>query len=109
MSRYASPPHPLPPNPIGWFAVGLSHELRNGDVREVSALGRELALFRNSNGAVGLLDAYCPHVGTHLGAGGVVDGESLRCPFHRWAFAPDGTCTDIPYAKKIPPAARAGS
>lgn len=109
MSRYASPPHPLPRNPIGWFAVGLSHELMNGDVREVSALGRELALFRNSNGVVGLLDAYCPHIGTHLGVGGVVDGESLRCPFHRWAFAPDGTCTDIPYAKKIPPAAHAGS
>jgi len=28
--------HPLSRNPNGWFAVGLSHELSNGDVRAVS-------------------------------------------------------------------------
>src|SRR5262245_38469454 len=99
-------PYALPRNPIGWFAVGLSHELAKGRVREVSAVGRNLVLFRGESGEVGLLDAYCPHLGANIGAGGVVDGECVRCPFHRWAWAADGRCTDVPYAKKIPPAAR---
>src|SRR5262245_11549891 len=97
---------PLTRNPIGWFAVGTSRELAPGTAVAVDAHGKELVLFRTERGKVGVLDAYCPHLGTHLGHGGTVDGECVRCPFHRWAFGADGRCTDIPYAKKVPPAAR---
>jgi phenylpropionate dioxygenase-like ring-hydroxylating dioxygenase large terminal subunit len=72
----------------------------------IDAHDKELVLFRTASGQLGLLDAYCPHLGTHLGHGGTVEGECVRCPFHRWGFGADGRCTDIPYAKKIPPAAR---
>jgi 3-ketosteroid 9alpha-monooxygenase subunit A len=99
-------PHPLPRNPIGWFAVGRSSELAAGAVHAVDAHDKELVLFRTESGNVGLLDAFCPHLGTHLGQGGTVEGECVRCPFHRWGFGADGRCTDIPYAKKIPPNAR---
>ena len=34
LEHYASG-HPLPRNPNGWFAVGLSHELLAGDVKAV--------------------------------------------------------------------------
>jgi phenylpropionate dioxygenase-like ring-hydroxylating dioxygenase large terminal subunit len=98
--------HPLSRNPIGWFAVGRSTDVGVGASLAVDAHGKELVLFRTASGQVGLLDAYCPHLGTHLGHGGTVDGECVRCPFHRWAFGTDGACTDIPYAKKVPPNAR---
>ena len=99
--------HPLSRNPNGWFAVALSHELAAGDVKAVSCLGHDLVLFRTENGKAGLLDAYCPHVGAHLGHGGCVEGEALRCPFHRWAFDVNGLCLDIPYsARRNTPKAR---
>jgi 3-ketosteroid 9alpha-monooxygenase subunit A len=107
MNRYPRPTYALTPNPIGWFAVAYSHDIAPGTVHEVQALGRELVLFRTEDGTVSVLDAFCPHLGAHLGVGGVVEGGCLRCPFHRWAFAPSGACVEIPYAKKIPPAARA--
>ena len=53
-----------------------------------------------------MLDAYCPHLGAHLGAGGKVEGDTIRCPFHGWRFDGDGACVEIPYAQRIPPKAR---
>lgn len=89
--------------PFGWFFVGYSDELAEGDVRPLHYFGRDLVLFRGESGEAGLLDAYCPHLGAHLGHGGTMDGDMLRCPFHSWAFHADGFCVDIPYAKAIPP------
>lgn len=94
--------------PFGWYFVSYSDELAVGDVRPLHYFGRDLVLFRNESGKAGLLDAYCPHLGAHLGHGGKVEGESLRCPFHAWAFNPEGYCTDIPYAKAFPPRCKRG-
>ena len=52
-----------------------------------------------------LLDAYCPHMGTHLTKNttsyviqdGQIEGDSIRCPYHAWRFGPDGKCDHIPY------------
>jgi phenylpropionate dioxygenase-like ring-hydroxylating dioxygenase large terminal subunit len=100
-------PEPLPqPVPFGWFFVAYADELAPGDVRPLRYFGRDLVLFRSASGAAALLDAFCPHLGAHLGHGGKVDGESLRCPFHAWAWARDGRCADIPYASRIPPRLR---
>ena len=89
--------------PFGWFFVSYSDELAVGEVRPLHYFGRDLVIFRGESGTVGLLDAYCPHLGAHLGQGGTVDGDRLRCPFHAWAYRADGFCVDIPYAKAMPP------
>lgn len=92
--------------PFGWFFVSYSDELAVGDVKAVHYFGRDQVLFRTEAGEAGMLDAYCPHLGAHMGHGGRVEGGNLRCPFHSWAFRPDGFCVDIPYAKAIPPITR---
>lgn len=91
------------PMPFGWFCIGYSDELAVGDVRNIHYFGRDMVLFRTESGKVGLTDPACPHLGAHLGHGGAVDGESIRCPFHNWAYDTDGVITDIPYASRIPP------
>jgi len=91
------------PVPFGWFFVSYTDELSAGQVKAVHYFGREWVLFRTQEGVACMMDAYCPHLGAHLGHGGQVEGELLRCPFHGWAFAPDGRCSDVPYAKRIPP------
>lgn len=92
--------------PFGWFFVSYSDEIAVGEVKPLHYFGRDLVIFRGENGQVGVLDAYCPHLGAHLGKGGCVEGNSIRCPFHAWAFDAKGMCTDIPYAKAFPPRAK---
>lgn len=58
---------------------------------------------------VGVLDAYCPHMGANLAVGGQVVGDTLQCPFHLWQFALDGKVTRIPYADKPPEIAKTKS
>ena len=91
------------PIPFGWFCIGYSDELAVGDVRNIHYFGRDMVLFRTESGKVGLTDPACPHLGAHLGHGGTVQGESIRCPFHHWQYDTQGVITDIPYAKRIPP------
>ena len=95
-----------PPLPNGWFQVGYDTELKPGDVVPLKYFGKDLVLFRTEGGTLGVLDAYCPHLGAHLGHGGKVKGESIECPFHAWKFDAAGACTAIPYAQKIPPKAK---
>lgn len=78
-------------------------------MRPVRFFGQDLVLFRTEGGAVGLLDAHCPHLGAHFAHGGSVVGESLRCPFHGFCFDVDGSCSATGYGTKVPPGLRAGA
>ena len=56
-------------------------------------------LRRGKEGEVGVLHAFCPHLGTHLG-GGTVRGNNLVCPYHSWEFDVSGKNRCIPYCHK---------
>lgn len=91
--------------PWGWFVVAFSDEVEVGHVRPMHYFGQELVLYRGESGQVKVLDAFCPHLGAHLGIGGKVVEDTIRCPFHAWRFDETGACVEVPYAKKIPPRA----
>lgn len=95
------------PIPSSWYAVAFTDELRPGAVLARTVAGRDLVVFRTRSGAVSALDAYCPHLGAHLGIGGTVEGETLRCPFHAFRFDTGGVCVATGYGTKPPPTARA--
>ncbi len=88
--------------PNGWFAVAWSKDLLPGEVKPIHYFGQDLVLFRTRSGQAKVLDAYCAHLGAHLGHGGRVVGEGIRCPFHAWQYDGDGRCVQIPYCAKIP-------
>lgn len=90
------------PIAFGWYAIAESTELSSGEVKALNYFDRDLALFRTDSGTVQLVDAMCPHLGAHLGHGRV-EGDNVVCPFHGWKFNGDGFCTDVPYAKRMPP------
>jgi phenylpropionate dioxygenase-like ring-hydroxylating dioxygenase large terminal subunit len=96
-----------PEFPMGWYSVARAHELLVGEVKPVQAFDRELVLYRTRSGVPVIQDAFCPHLGAHLGVQGRVIGETIRCPFHGWRFgAADGKCVEIPYCDDIPDRAR---
>ncbi len=96
------------PVPMGWYHVDFSDQLKPGELRNIQMLGQEWVLFRTESGVPGVSDPYCPHLGAHIGHGGVVAGENLRCPFHHWEYDTTGMCKAIPYAKVMPPITKKG-
>ncbi len=111
--RYAAAPapegyrFPVPPFPTGWFQVAYSDELEANAVLPLQYFGTHLVLYRDGDGAAHVLDAFCPHLGAHLGYGGAVESDGcIRCPFHFWKFNGEGQCVDVPYAEKIPSQAK---
>ncbi|WP_430334700.1 Rieske 2Fe-2S domain-containing protein [Rhodococcus sp. ACT016] len=89
----------------GWHCVGLTRELRDGKPHSVHAFGTKLVVFADSSGDLQVLDAYCRHMGGDLSQG-EIKGDSVACPFHDWRWNGKGKCTDIPYARRVPPLAR---
>lgn len=87
--------------PFGWFQVGWSADLPPGDVLPLFYFDRHLVLWRDQQGEACLHEAFCPHLGAHLGHGGRVAGSTLVCPFHGWAFDAAGTNVDIPYSERV--------
>ena len=66
-----------------------------------------MVVFRAASGQLGGLHAHCPHLGAHLAHGGVVVGETVRCPFHGFCFDATGACVATGYNTRPPPRARA--
>ena len=91
------------PFPYGWYPALLSTELKGGEVKPLRYFGTDLVIWRGEDGAVRLLDAYCRHLGAHMGHGGRVSGNHLECPFHAWRYDGEGVVRDVPYATAIPP------
>ncbi|MBO23359.1 MAG: (2Fe-2S)-binding protein [Rhodospirillaceae bacterium] len=80
-----------------WWPVVLSSEIPESGREPVRArlLGEDLLLFKDTEGRVGLVDAYCPHRRAPLFFGRNEDC-GLRCVYHGWKFDVDGNCTDLP-------------
>lgn len=100
MRSAASRGFPYRSHPTGWFHVGWSAEFEVGNVVPLRYFGRELVAFRGESGTLSVMDAYCPHLGAHMGYGGSVCGDNLVCPFHGWQWRADGRNAEIPYSTR---------
>jgi len=77
-----------------WQPICFSDDLRDLP-RRVKILAEDLVAFRDQSGAVGLLELHCPHRGTSLEFG-LIDQKGIRCCYHGWLFAADGTIVETP-------------
>jgi phthalate 4,5-dioxygenase oxygenase subunit len=80
-----------------WLPALLSSEVPepDGDPIRTRTLGEDLVAFRDSNGKVGIVDAYCPHRRAPLYFGRNEEC-GLRCVYHGWKFDTTGECVDMP-------------
>ena len=78
--------------PRGWFMIATSEQLNTHKPLALTFFGKEFCLYRGlETGKVVLMDAYCPHMKTHLaapndtsyviidGGGTNVEGDGIRC------------------------------
>jgi phenylpropionate dioxygenase-like ring-hydroxylating dioxygenase large terminal subunit len=80
----------------GWWQIGWSADFPAGEVRPLRYFGEDLVAWRGVDGRLHVLEAHCQHLGAHIGHGGVVVGDCVRCPFHGWQWGADGGNTAIP-------------
>lgn len=82
-----------------WQPAMLSSDLPRPDCapKRLRLLGQDFVAFRDSQGRVGVLNEGCCHRGASL-ALGRVEGGGIRCLFHAWKFAVDGTILEMPNA-----------
>ncbi|MEY4654344.1 MAG: hypothetical protein RI884_2925 [Pseudomonadota bacterium] len=67
----------------------------DGQPMRVRLLGEDLVAFRQTDGAVGLVDHACAHRGAPLMYGRNED-NGLRCVYHGWKFGASGKVLDLP-------------
>jgi nitrite reductase/ring-hydroxylating ferredoxin subunit len=61
----------------------------------IRILGEDLVLFREKSGRLGLLHLYCCHRNMSLEFG-IIEEGGIRCSYHGWKYAPDGTILETP-------------
>ena len=88
------------PIPFGWYCLGYPEDFPVGEAKPLYYWGLHLVSWRDAAGAVHVQDAFCPHLGAHLGHGGTVEGCEIRCPFHGWRYDAEGSNTAIPYSER---------
>ncbi|MFI1653325.1 Rieske 2Fe-2S domain-containing protein [Streptomyces sp. NPDC020472] len=86
-------------HPDHWYPVALSRKVRRGRAYATAFAGERIALYRGESGAVHALEDRCAHRQVPLSMG-VVEGETLRCCYHAWAYRGDGRISQIPYLSK---------
>src|SRR2546426_49215 len=80
-----------------WLPVLLPEELPEPDCPPVriKVMGEYLVAFRDTNGLVGIVEAFCPHRRAPLFYGRNEEC-GLRCVYHGWKFDVTGQCVDMP-------------
>lgn len=79
-----------------WTQIATTQDLAVArPLLPVTLEGQPYVLFRDEEGALGLIGRHCPHRGADLCFGRLED-NGLRCPFHGWHFDRTGQCVEQP-------------
>lgn len=80
-----------------WLPVLHPEEVPAPDAPPIRTriLGEDLVAFRDTNGTIGLVGAFCPHRRAPLFYGRNEEC-GLRCVYHGWKFDAAGNCVDMP-------------
>ncbi|SFK84320.1 aromatic ring-hydroxylating oxygenase subunit alpha [Falsiroseomonas stagni] len=90
-----------------WYVAMPVAKLKAGP-QPFSLFGEDMVIWQAADGTVSALRDECCHRAAKLSLGEII-GDSIRCPYHGWAFGADGHCTSIPQRPGLTPeiAARA--
>ena len=87
-------------HPDHWYPVAWSRELKAGAVLATRFGADPIVLARpKDGGAVFALEDRCAHRQVPLSQG-LLEGDTIRCGYHGWAYGCHGRCVDVPYLGK---------
>ena len=79
-----------------WYPILQTEELPPERPIQRTALGEDIAVWRDAAGRPQVVRDRCPHRGVRLSRGRVLEGH-LQCAFHGLRFDGTGRCTLIPW------------
>lgn len=95
-----------------WLCVARDEDLPNPEsAKVVEVVGESIILARLADGSLRGHYNVCRHRGTrlcdsdtkwNLALNGGIDRNVIRCPYHQWAYALDGTLLSAPHLSKEP-------
>jgi phenylpropionate dioxygenase-like ring-hydroxylating dioxygenase large terminal subunit len=85
-----------------WYVVAFSHEVDTMRPLLRYCCGDRIVLFRTSQGAPGALYDRCPHRGSPLSLGKIVN-DTLQCAYHGFRYDVSGQCIRVPSQATIVP------
>ncbi len=77
-----------------WMPVAMTDQIGDLPYR-IRVLGEDLVLFREKGGSLGLVHLHCAHRNMSLEFG-VIEEGGIRCSYHGWKYAVDGTILETP-------------
>ena len=86
-----------------WYAAAWSHEIKH-ELAPRTICGKDVVLYRRSDGEVAALENACWHRLVPLSLGRLKD-DQVVCGYHGLVFNSAGRCTYMPAQKTINPAA----
>jgi nitrite reductase/ring-hydroxylating ferredoxin subunit len=78
-----------------WYCVAVSEGLEPGTSAGTRLFGKEIVVWRDSEGAAHAWEDRCPHRGMRLSFG-FVRGDRIACLYHGWQYDASGRCRYIP-------------
>ncbi len=85
------------------FDADVDPRMQGRPLKAVRVLGEDFVLFKQPSGEFSLIGKHCAHRGADLTFGRFeivqinnMPQATVRCPFHGWQYAGDGTCLETP-------------
>lgn len=86
-----------------WVAVASAAEVAEpGRLLVRSVGGTSVLITRGRDGVLRGFVNSCRHRGTELAAGDCTVSRTIRCPYHRWGYALDGSLVSTPLFDEVP-------
>ena len=85
-----------------WYVVAFSHEVNDYRPLPRYCCGDRIVLFRTAHGAPVALHDRCPHRGSPLSLGRIVE-DTLQCAYHGFRYGVSGQCVRVPSQAMIVP------
>lgn len=87
-----------------WLYVGHESEIPAAGDWVLTRLGPdEVILVRQADGSIAALHNRCAHRGARIVSEASGKARLFRCPYHSWAFRPDGTLLNVPLPEGYAP------
>jgi phenylpropionate dioxygenase-like ring-hydroxylating dioxygenase large terminal subunit len=83
-------------HPDHWYPIAWSEQVKPGKMLACHYAGEPVAVIRGKDGKLFALEDRCAHRQVPL-TKGVVQGCTVKCGYHGWAYDAAGMCIDVPY------------
>ncbi len=78
-----------------WYPIAFEQDFHDRPTKTIRLLGEDWTIYKSPSGRYGIIGEHCPHRRASL-TYGVVHDDGIRCGYHGWRFAFDGTCLEQP-------------